>query len=172
VLARIDLRVLCPRSVRPQLRHLRTSREYAVTCGYGLPLGGTFFLSEAALERNDFRGQPRVLFSQLHDKCDKRLGRSALTVPLRPCRETIRLRIRLFKSLCSTPHTADMITPVSHGPLITPTLRDPGSLINYFSYKFDLVTLLAAVWLRIPIWIRMETQDEAFERGRVKEFVR
>jgi len=35
VLARIDLRVLCPRSVRPQLRHLRTSREYAVTCGFG-----------------------------------------------------------------------------------------------------------------------------------------
>jgi len=24
-----------------------------------------------------------------------------------------------------------MITSVSHGPLITPTLRDPGSLINY-----------------------------------------
>ncbi len=45
-------------------------------------------------------------------------------------------------------------------------------LISQFLYEADLVTYLACLILRIPIWIRHETQDEAFERSALKLRVR
>ena len=41
-----------------------------------------------------------------------------------------------------------------------------------FSYKFSLVVLFYAISGRIPIWIRMETQDIALNRGFIKGFLR
>ncbi len=49
----------------------------------------------------------------------------------------------------------------------------PGAvLISQFLYEADLVTYLACLILRIPIWIRHETQDEAFARSTLKRLVR
>ena len=49
----------------------------------------------------------------------------------------------------------------------------PGAvLISQFLYEADLVTYLSCLALRIPIWIRHETQDEAFQRSGLKGFVR
>jgi len=55
-----------------------------------------------------------TLWKQLARFVCKTLSSKITTIPLRSCRETIRLRIRLFKSLCSTPHTSDKIASVSH----------------------------------------------------------
>lgn len=45
-------------------------------------------------------------------------------------------------------------------------------LISQFSYEADLVTYLACLVLRIPVWIRHETQDEALRRRPLKSFLR
>lgn len=45
-------------------------------------------------------------------------------------------------------------------------------LMHSFNYRYDLATYLAATGLSIPIWLRVETQDEAFERGLYKSFAR
>ena len=45
-------------------------------------------------------------------------------------------------------------------------------LLHSFSYLFDWAAYLSALRRRIPVWIRMETQDEAFERGKLKSWLR
>ena len=45
-------------------------------------------------------------------------------------------------------------------------------LLSQFLYEADFVTYLACLVLRIPIWIRHETQDEAFKRSRLKRMLR
>jgi len=50
--------------------------------------------------------------------------------------------------------------------------RPDAVLISQFLYESDLVTCLSCLLLRIPIWIRHETQDEAFQRSPFKRFVR
>lgn len=45
-------------------------------------------------------------------------------------------------------------------------------LISQFSYEADLVTYLACLFLRIPVWIRHESQDEANARRPLKRFLR
>lgn len=45
-------------------------------------------------------------------------------------------------------------------------------LISQFLYEGDLVTYLSCLILRIPIWIRHETQDEAFQRRPWKRMLR
>lgn len=50
--------------------------------------------------------------------------------------------------------------------------RPKAILVHSFNYQFDLAVYFSAVMLGIPIWIRIETQDEAFERGPIKTFVR
>jgi glycosyltransferase involved in cell wall biosynthesis len=50
--------------------------------------------------------------------------------------------------------------------------RPSAVLLSQFLYQFDLVTYLSCRWLGIPIWIRHETQDEAFPRSRLKTFLR
>jgi glycosyltransferase involved in cell wall biosynthesis len=45
-------------------------------------------------------------------------------------------------------------------------------LLSQFLYQADLVTYLSCLWLRIPIWIRHETQDEAFQRPAWKKLLR
>lgn len=45
-------------------------------------------------------------------------------------------------------------------------------LLHSFGYAFCWAAYWAALRYRIPIWIRMETQDEAVVRGRVKSLVR
>lgn len=52
------------------------------------------------------------------------------------------------------------------------TERPSAVLISQFSYEADLVTYLACLLLRIPIWIRHETQDEANARSPLKRFLR
>jgi glycosyltransferase involved in cell wall biosynthesis len=41
-------------------------------------------------------------------------------------------------------------------------------LLTGLAYRFDWIAYLAAVLLRIPIWIRTETQDQAFVRNWIK----
>jgi glycosyltransferase involved in cell wall biosynthesis len=49
----------------------------------------------------------------------------------------------------------------------------PGAvIISQFLYEFDLVTYISCLRLKIPIWIRHETQDEAFVRPPWKEALR
>ncbi|MCE0497246.1 MAG: glycosyltransferase family 4 protein [Methylacidiphilales bacterium] len=45
-------------------------------------------------------------------------------------------------------------------------------IISQFIYEFDFVTYLNCVRLNIPIWIRQETQDEAFVRPAWKQSLR
>lgn len=45
-------------------------------------------------------------------------------------------------------------------------------LLSQFLYAADLVTYLACLFLRIPVWIRHETQDEAFRRSPGKRALR
>lgn len=45
-------------------------------------------------------------------------------------------------------------------------------LMHSFTYRYDLAVYIAAARLSIPVWIRMETQDEAFERGPFKGLMR
>ena len=45
-------------------------------------------------------------------------------------------------------------------------------LLSQFLYEFDLAAYVACRRLRIPLWIRQETQDEAFPRPTWKELVR
>jgi glycosyltransferase involved in cell wall biosynthesis len=45
-------------------------------------------------------------------------------------------------------------------------------LLHSFGYAFCWAAYWAAVRYRIPIWIRVETQDEAVVRGRLKSMVR
>ena len=42
--------------------------------------------------------------------------------------------------------------------------RPRAVLLSQFLYDFDLAVYLSCLRLRIPIWIRHETQDEAFPR--------
>lgn len=49
----------------------------------------------------------------------------------------------------------------------------PGAVIfSQFLYEADLVAYLSCLRLGIPIWIRQETQDEAFRRPAWKEWLR
>ena len=50
--------------------------------------------------------------------------------------------------------------------------RPAAVLISQFLYEADIVTCLSCLLLRIPIWIRHETQDEAFQRRPWKQFLR
>lgn len=45
-------------------------------------------------------------------------------------------------------------------------------LMHSFGYRYDLAVYIAATVLSIPIWIRIDTQDEAFERGPLKGLAR
>ena len=50
--------------------------------------------------------------------------------------------------------------------------RPAAVLISQFLYEADLVTYFSCLLLRIPIWIRHETQDEAFQRRPWKRLLR
>jgi glycosyltransferase involved in cell wall biosynthesis len=50
--------------------------------------------------------------------------------------------------------------------------RPRAALLSQFLYAFDLAVYLSCLRLRIPIWIRHETQDEAFRRPAWKSALR
>ena len=50
--------------------------------------------------------------------------------------------------------------------------RPAAVLISQFLYEADFVTYFSCLLLRIPIWIRHETQDEAFQRRPWKRVLR
>jgi glycosyltransferase involved in cell wall biosynthesis len=50
--------------------------------------------------------------------------------------------------------------------------RPRAAILSEFLYAFDLAAWLGCLALRIPIWIRQETQDEAFARPAWKSAVR
>jgi glycosyltransferase involved in cell wall biosynthesis len=50
--------------------------------------------------------------------------------------------------------------------------RPAAVLISQFLYAFDLTTYLSSLFLHIPVWIRHETQDEAFSRPAWKTALR
>jgi glycosyltransferase involved in cell wall biosynthesis len=50
--------------------------------------------------------------------------------------------------------------------------RPSAVLISQFAYAYDLMTYVSCLLLRIPIWIRHETQDEAFSRPAWKTVLR
>ena len=52
------------------------------------------------------------------------------------------------------------------------TQRPDAVLLSQFIYEADLVAYLSCWWLGIPIWIRHETQDEAFRRPAWKGALR
>jgi glycosyltransferase involved in cell wall biosynthesis len=45
-------------------------------------------------------------------------------------------------------------------------------LITSLRYEFDFAAYCSAIALRIPIWLRLETQDQAFKRSRLKSAIR
>jgi glycosyltransferase involved in cell wall biosynthesis len=45
-------------------------------------------------------------------------------------------------------------------------------LLSSLSYAFSWAAYLGALRRRIPVWIRVETQDEAFSRGKIKSVFR
>lgn len=51
-------------------------------------------------------------------------------------------------------------------------LKPQAILLTGIAYDFDLAAYFQALRRRIPVWIRMETQDEAVSRGRIKALVR
>lgn len=51
-------------------------------------------------------------------------------------------------------------------------LRPDAVMLSSMSYSFNWAAYWGALRRGIPIWIRMETQDEAFERAPLKGFVR
>jgi glycosyltransferase involved in cell wall biosynthesis len=50
--------------------------------------------------------------------------------------------------------------------------RPDAVLLTGLAYRFDWAAYRAALLRRIPIWLRTETQDEAFARGAAKSVVR
>ena len=50
--------------------------------------------------------------------------------------------------------------------------RPDAIMLTGLAYRFDWAAYLAALVLRIPLWIRTETQNQAFERGWLKSFLR
>jgi glycosyltransferase involved in cell wall biosynthesis len=50
--------------------------------------------------------------------------------------------------------------------------RPDAVIISQFLYEYDLVTYVSSLLLGIPIWIRQETQDEAFRRPAWKKWLR
>lgn len=52
------------------------------------------------------------------------------------------------------------------------THRPKAILQTQFLYEYDFAVLFQAWIRRIPIWIRQETQDEAFQRSYIKDIVR
>lgn len=50
--------------------------------------------------------------------------------------------------------------------------RPQAVLISQFLYQFDLTAYWSALRLGIPVWIRHETQDEAFRRSKIKGVAR
>lgn len=52
------------------------------------------------------------------------------------------------------------------------TIKPDAVLLTGLNYRFDLVAYLHARLKGIPVWMRNETQDDAFERSRFKHFFR
>lgn len=50
--------------------------------------------------------------------------------------------------------------------------RPDAIMLTGLAYRFDWAAYLTALILRIPLWIRTETQDQAFERGWLKSLLR
>jgi glycosyltransferase involved in cell wall biosynthesis len=50
--------------------------------------------------------------------------------------------------------------------------RPDAILLTGLAYAFDWAAYLSALWLRIPIWLRTETQDHAFARSWLKSVAR
>ena len=50
--------------------------------------------------------------------------------------------------------------------------RPDAVLLTNLAYEFDWAAYFGALALGIPIWLRVETQDEAFARSRMKSFLR
>jgi len=50
--------------------------------------------------------------------------------------------------------------------------RPRAIILCQFNYAYSVAAYLSAIMLRIPIWIRMETQDNAFQRSKRADFVR
>lgn len=52
--------------------------------------------------------------------------------------------------------------------------RPAAILLTQFRYEFDVVAYLSALWWRVPVLIRQETQDETFraQRGWIKSLLR
>ncbi|BDM80328.1 glycosyltransferase family 4 protein [Acaryochloris marina] len=45
-------------------------------------------------------------------------------------------------------------------------------LMTSFNYRFDMVAYFCALRCSLPLWIRMETQDQAFPRSKLKSWLR
>jgi glycosyltransferase involved in cell wall biosynthesis len=52
------------------------------------------------------------------------------------------------------------------------TTRPSAALFMQFAYAYDVGAYLSCLALRVPVWIRHETQDEAFVRSPLKSFLR
>lgn len=86
--------------------------------------------------------------------------------------------------LAGFPSTVLDTTTLKHTPRGWNDLKAPGLhrlirrlkpkaiLLNSLNYRFDYVAYLLALWSRIPVWMRCETQDQAFSRSPLKSFLR
>jgi glycosyltransferase involved in cell wall biosynthesis len=50
--------------------------------------------------------------------------------------------------------------------------RPDAVMLTGLAYRFDWCAYFFSLWLNIPIWIRTETQDQAFVRGSLKSLLR
>lgn len=57
-------------------------------------------------------------------------------------------------------------------PALLRRVRPRAVLFVQLAYEFEWVAFLTCLVLRIPMWLRTETQDEAFVRGRLKSILR
>jgi glycosyltransferase involved in cell wall biosynthesis len=57
-------------------------------------------------------------------------------------------------------------------PALIRRLQPKAILLNSLSYRYDHVAYASAVLAGIPLWVRCETQDEAFSRSTIKNSLR
>lgn len=57
-------------------------------------------------------------------------------------------------------------------PVLVKRLRPQAMLLTSLNYRYDHLAYVLARWHRIPIWMRYETQDQAFARPPLKNALR
>ena len=57
-------------------------------------------------------------------------------------------------------------------PALVERLKPQAMLLTSLNHRYDYVAYALGLWHKIPIWMRLETQDQAFERSPLKGVLR